>query len=284
VKGLIAIATVILAGHSGFCFGVRRAVETAEGSAPALTLGPIIHNPQVVSELEVRGVTVLDSVESLEGRKTDTVVIRSHGVGPSVREALEQTGVEIADATCPHVLRAQRAAHDLAVRHGAVVVVGDPVHPEVSAIKECAELGGGRVWVVDSPEHLPDGLPSPVGVVVQTTQNRAVFEAVLKRLEEVGVQADVKDTICSSTAKRQQAARELAAEVDAMVVIGGRNSSNTTRLYEICKQIRPRTFHVEKPSDLDISQLSGCETVGITAGASTPEDQIAAVEELLRGL
>jgi 4-hydroxy-3-methylbut-2-enyl diphosphate reductase len=279
---------VVRASAAGACFGVQRALDMAyrcaQAQRPVASLGPLIHNPQVVSQLESRGVTVLDSVASLEGRKASTVIIRSHGVGPSVRAELERTGVQIADATCPHVLRAQRAGRQLAQKHGAVVVVGDPVHPEVAAIREHAELGGGRVWVVDSPDELPADLPSTVGVVVQTTQNRTVFEQVLGCLEGLGVQADVKDTICSATAERQQAARDLAAEVDAMVVIGGRNSSNTTRLYEICRQICPKTFHIEQPADLDASQLSGCMTVGVTAGASTPEDQIRAVEELLRGL
>ena len=276
---------VIRAVAAGACYGVQRALDmafTAAGDAGTVeSLGPLIHNPQVVGELADKGIRVIDDPGDAAG---DTVIIRSHGVGPADRRALASTGVGIVDATCPHVLRAQKAAVKLAEEIGTVIVVGDPEHPEVDAIREYAEEAGGSVRVVDSPEAIPDDIPRRVGVVVQTTQNRAVFERVLAALEARGIEPTVKDTICSATAKRQSAARDLAAHVDAMVVIGGHNSSNTTRLYEICKAMCPKTYHIETIGELDASCFAGCATVGITAGASTPEAQIVPVQEYLERL
>ena len=276
---------VIRAQAAGACYGVQRALDMAYRAAveadDAKSLGPLIHNPQVVSELRNRGIDVIHSAaDAVSG----TVIVRSHGVGPSEKDALECADVVVVDATCPHVLRAQQAAIKLAEKHGAVVVIGDPEHPEVEAIRAYAERAGGTVWVVDSPEHVPEGLPAMVGVVVQTTQNREVFNAIMARIAELGIQTDVKDTICSSTSKRQSAARDLAAQVDAMVVIGGHNSSNTTRLFEICKSICPKTFHIERIDELDPADFADCTIVGITAGASTPEDQIIPVESYLERL
>ena len=276
---------VVRAEAAGACYGVQRALdmanEAADTCADVKSLGPLIHNPQVVRDLEERGVRVVnDPADARDG----TVIIRSHGIGPLVRDTIERTDANIIDATCPHVLRAQKAAAKLAEAHGNVIVVGDPKHPEVEAIREYAQRAGGVVWVVDSVAAIPAALPDEVGVVVQTTQNRAVFDAVLDALHQMGLQIHVKDTICTATAKRQNAAKELAATVDAMVVIGGHNSSNTTRLYEICKSLCPKTYHVESIEELHGADFAKCQTVGITAGASTPEEQIAAVEEYLERL
>lgn len=273
------------ASAAGACFGVQRALDMAQRAGAAydhvVSLGPLIHNPQVVAQLATKGVRAVD-VDDVPGR--GAVVIRSHGVGPKARMSLDREGLIVVDATCPHVLRAQRAATELARLYGTVIVVGDALHPEVEAIREYAELAGGDVRVVDDPAAIPRDLPPKVGVVVQTTQNRAVFDAIIDALRGAGVDADVRDTICTATSKRQIAARELAAEVDAMVVIGGHNSSNTTRLYEICKAICERTYHVETVRELEPADFAGCETVGITAGASTPESQIVPVEEFLERL
>ena len=276
---------VIRAAAAGACFGVQRALDLANQAAKdypkVKSFGPLIHNPQVVAELAAAGVAPVDSVDDgYDG----AIVIRSHGLGPAARATLDRPGIEVVDATCPHVLRAQQAAVKLAQTHGAVVVVGDPQHPEVNAILEYAEQAGGRVWAVDSPAHIPSDLPERVGVVVQTTQNREVFDSIVVALHDAAVETDIKDTICSATAQRQTAARELAGEVDAMVVIGGHNSSNTTRLYEICKAICTKTYHVETVSELNSVDFSSCETVGVTAGASTPESQIVPVEEYLERL
>jgi len=276
---------VIRANAAGACYGVQRALDMAAQAAAEYddvkSLGPLIHNPQVVAELAKRGMAVVDeAAEDLTG----TVIIRSHGVGPAARAKLDDLGVTVVDATCPHVLRAQQAASKLAREHGFVVVIGDPHHPEVDAIRGYAELAGGEVCIVDAPESVPAKLPAKVGVVVQTTQNRTVFDAIIRALEDIGAELDVKDTICSATTKRQDAARSLASTVDAMVIIGGHNSSNTTRLYEICHEICPKAYHIESIEELDPADFSGCATVGITAGASTPESQIVPVERFLERL
>ena len=161
---------------------------------------------------------------------------------------------------------------------------GEAGHPEVEGLVACAREAGGQVAVVTEPADLPDGLPAPVGIVVQTTQTRESLDAVVDALVARGIEPQVKNTICFATRQRQEAAAALADEVDAIVVIGGRNSSNTTRLAEVCALTCPRTFHIESADELDPAAFAGCRRVGVTAGASTPENQIAAVEAFLRTL
>ena len=260
---------VIRAKRAGACYGVQRALDmalqTANDKGGASTLGPLIHNPHVVSELARRGIRAIDvPSEAKEG----TVIIRSHGVTPQVRRAIESRGLPIVDATCPHVARAQKAAARLARSCGQVVVVGEAGHPEVEGLVAYATEAGGRVIVAASAD-------------VQTTQTREALSDVLSALEQRSVEVEVKDTVCLATRERQESAADLAGTVDAMVVIGGRNSSNTTRLAEICTAVCKSTHHIESADELDCAWFDGCETVGITAGASTPEDQIAEVEHLL---
>ncbi|MGI6591392.1 MAG: 4-hydroxy-3-methylbut-2-enyl diphosphate reductase [Eggerthellaceae bacterium] len=273
------------ARFAGACYGVKRALEMAETASQQTgtvqSLGPLIHNPSVVSHLQQAGVSVADSVSDITA---DRVIIRSHGVGPQVRRKLDEKDVQIIDATCPHVFRAQQAAAEVARDCGTVIVVGDAKHPEVEGLREYAEQAGGQVFIVGSADSLPDDLPDAVGVIVQTTQNRALFDAVIAALHARGIETEVRDTICTATMKRQAAAAELARQVDALVVIGGHNSSNTTRLFEICKKICPKTVHIESASELDPAFFDGCDAVGVTAGASTPEDQIIEVMDYLRDL
>lgn len=276
---------VVRAAEAGACYGVQRALDIARNEAAksddVKSLGPLIHNPQVVEQLQEAGVRVLHDVGP---GVTGTVVIRSHGVPPQVKRDLLLSNVRIADATCPYVYRAQHAAASLAQDQHYVIVVGDPAHPEVEAICAYAREAGGEVQVIDGVASIPPVLPPSVGVVVQTTQKRRVLDEVLEALHRRGVATTVKDTICSSTAKRQKAAADLAGRVDAMVVIGGYNSSNTTRLYEICKPLCPKTYHIEVADELDASLFEGCGLIGVTAGASTPESQIAPVVEYLERL
>lgn len=276
---------VIRARHAGACYGVQRALDMAcavidEGGA-VVTLGPLIHNPQVVSDLERRGARVVDDPGQVCG---GTAVIRSHGVTPEVRARLEARADGVVDATCPHVARAQAAAAELAAQGCRVIVVGEAGHPEVEGLTAWARNAGGKVDVVAAPADVPPGLYDPVGVVVQTTQMRENLDAVVSELEARGLHPLVRNTICSATRQRQKSATDVAAQADAMVVIGGRNSSNTTRLAEICAKSCPRTFHVESVCELDAAQFEHCETVGVTAGASTPEGQIAAVVAFLEAL
>lgn len=277
---------VVRAAYAGACYGVQRALDLAlkavEDGGRAYTLGPLIHNPQVVAQLAERGVRAVDGVEDVAG--AGTVVIRSHGVTPAVKRSVAACGLPLVDATCPHVARAQRAAADLAEQGRHVVVVGEAGHPEVEGLVACAREAGAPVSVVAGPDDLPDTLDGPVGVVVQTTQTREVLDAVVAALEQRGVQLLVKNTICFATRQRQEAAAALADEVDAIVVIGGRNSSNTSRLADICAAACPRTHHIESPDEIDPAWLAGCAVVGVTAGASTPEEQIEAVATLLEAL
>ena len=276
---------VVRARNAGACYGVQRALDMAlaavEGGGAASTLGPLIHNPQVVADLAARGVRAVEHVEDVHA---GSIVIRSHGVTPAVRRAAASRGLPVVDATCPHVARAQKAAAQLGERLGRVVVVGEAGHPEVEGLVACAREAGAEVFVAARPADLPACLREPVGVVVQTTQTRAALDAVEEALRARGVNPEVKNTICSATSQRQEAAAELAGEVDAIVVVGGRNSSNTTRLADICAASCPRTYHIESPDEVDPAWFAGCESVGVTAGASTPEAHIAAVVARLEAL
>ena len=276
---------VILAENAGACYGVQRALDMAnaasEADGEAYTLGPLIHNPGVVKALEKKGVHVAESASDV---RDGTIIIRSHGVMPSVREEVYAKGLPVVDATCPHVARAQRAAAELAADGCRVIVVGEPGHPEVEGLRAYAKLEGAKVDVVASPGDVPSDLRSPIGVVVQTTQRRENLDAVVERIREQGIDPVVKHTICFATRQRQDAAAELARTVDAMVVIGGRNSSNTTRLAEICEASCERVLHVESADELTPAFFEGCHTVGVTAGASTPEDQIEQVTTYLESL
>ena len=276
---------VKLAKNAGACYGVQRALEMANEAASltgeAHTLGPLIHNPVVVAQLEQRGVRVADDVADVA---SGTVIIRSHGVTPEVRDEIAARGLPTIDATCPHVLRAQKAAADLARQGCHVIVVGEAGHPEVLGIAAYACREGADVAVASSADDVPGKLQAPVGVVVQTTQKREILDAVVEAIRAQGVEPIVKDTICTATRERQDETAQLAEAVDAMVVLGGRNSSNTTRLTEICAARCERTFHVESPAELSAEWFEGCDVVGVTAGASTPEDQIAALVAVLEQL
>ena len=277
---------VVLADPAGACYGVERALALAReaalrpGNPHVSTLGPLIHNPIVVRDLESAGVSVAGSVDEADD---GVLVIRSHGVTREVlAEASAAEGLEVVDATCPHVARVQREAQAMAADGRYVIVVGEPGHPEVEGI---ASYAGERSAVVERAVDLPD-LPSDtrVGVVVQTTQSPALLREVEEALRERISDVRVADTICSATARRQQAAAEVAGSCDAMIVIGGRNSGNTRRLFELCAGLCPNSHHIESPDEMDPGWFIGCETVGITAGASTPRSQIESVMAVLGGL
>jgi len=267
---------VEVARHAGVCYGVERALkmaqEAAEKGTVVHTLGPLIHNPQAVAELREQGVEVAACIEEADD---GTLIIRSHGVDPAIIEQAEEKGLDVVDATCPFVTAAHTCARELAEQGMSVIIVGEEDHPEVEGIQAHA---GGTALIVQSADDLPARLPSrKVGVVVQTTQSlqrlQSVVDALLPRVNELRV----CNTICSATAKRQLSAEELARTVDVMVVVGGHNSGNTTRLAEICRAVNPRTHHVETAEELEPSWFEGVESVGVTAGASTPDKQMAGV-------
>lgn len=276
------MAEIRIAEEAGACYGVRRALdmvlsaaETATG--PVHTLGPLIHNPQVVADLASRGVTVVEDPRQQAG---STLLMRTHGVTPEVEEAARTSGVTVLDATCPYVKKAHVAAERLERDGYQVIIVGEAGHPEVEGTHGHAP----SAVVVGSAEEL-DGIKVArrVGVVVQTTQTRdclsSVIDALLDRAEEVRV----VNTICEATTVRQRAAAELAREADVMVVIGGRNSANTTHLAEICAERCPRTHHIETAEELDPAWFAGAALIGITAGASTPGSQIERVRAAISG-
>lgn len=273
---------VIRAKHAGVCYGVERALDMAvaammDGDA-TYTLGPLIHNPKVVQDLSDRGVKAIDSVDDIE---SGIVVIRSHGVEPQVIESLKERGFTVVDATCPHVAKAHRAAEELREMGCYILVLGRAEHPEVRGL--CGHAGP-RSFVINGVEDIPAELPEPVGIIVQTTESKEKLDSVVSCLKDRGYDPVVKNTICFATRQRQDSAAALADEVDAIVVIGGKNSSNTTHLFEICKSHCSRSYFVESCSELDSSMFEGCSVVGVTAGASTPDDQISAVVNYLESL
>jgi 4-hydroxy-3-methylbut-2-enyl diphosphate reductase len=272
---------VILAKRAGFCFGVKRATqlafEAAEKEGDTYTLGPIIHSPQVVERLQEMGVRVLSD---LEGVSEGTVIIRSHGVTAGELEEAVSRELAVVDATCPFVKKAQEHVRTLSEAGYDVVVVGDDHHPEVQGIVSYAS---GRVFVVASGAEAK-ALPAMarIGVVAQTTQSFENLQQVVAACLRKGGEIRVYNTICDATSVRQEEARELAARVDSMVVIGGFNSANTCRLAELCAEIQPRTHHIETEEELEPAWFDGCSSVGVTAGASTPKWLIDRVVARLR--
>lgn len=271
---------ILMAKEAGFCFGVKRAVNIAEQTlrekGRAFSLGPLIHNPQVVDQLRERG---LEPVEGIEGVGRGPVIIRSHGVSRKVLEELKSRGVEVVDATCPYVKRAQRWAASLSRRGYFVVIVGEQEHPEVKAIMSYLE---GEGMVVESPEGIRAlHRRRKIGVVAQTTQEKDRFGEVIKALLPLCEELTIYNTLCEVTSKRQQEALRIAREVDCMIVVGGRDSANTRRLAELCSRIQPRTYHVETEEELKPEWFRGIKRVGLTAGASTPLETIRRVRDTL---
>lgn len=260
---------VILADYLGFCYGVKRAIKIArENAAPdgsACTLGPIIHNPQMVERLKDEGVGTIDCLDDLKRGK---VIIRSHGVGPETYEKAEAMGLECVDATCPHVKKAQLSAKELAEEGRFVVIVGEKEHPEVHSIVQWA---GGNVAVIETVAEVAS-VPnaSRLGIISQTTFSGERFREIVSALLDKSRDIRVMRTICTATDQRQRAARELASKVDVMLVIGGKNSANTTRLAQLCAKIC-RTYHIETAEELQPAWFDNIEKIGITAGASTPD-------------
>jgi len=276
---------VILAKHAGFCMGVRRAVETTletvrKEDNGISTFGPLIHNPQVLELLHLKGI---DAISTPDESVKSTVVIRAHGIPPQAREELEKTCVSVCDATCPHVLRAQNTIRKHAAKGHHTVIVGDKGHAEVDGLLGCA---GGKGFVISNPEEissLPDGLED-VCVVAQTTQNRETFDNACEALKNRYRHVEIFNTICNATRDRQQEVRRIAEQVDAMIVVGGRNSANTARLVEIAQETSVKTYFVESEQELDLEEISQFGKVGVSAGASTPYWMIDRVVETLRSL
>ena len=280
---------VELAKTAGFCFGVKRAVDTVYQQIEQyrgekiFTYGPIIHNEEVIKDLRSHGVEVLNDEEELKTADADVVVIRSHGVAKYIYDILEERGITCVDATCPFVKKIHKIVAEKSAEGSYIVIVGNGEHPEVQGIRGWA---GEQVTVVQTPENaerfeLPDK-DQKVCIVAQTTFNYNKFKELVEIISKKRYDIVVLNTICNATKERQTEARQIAARVDAMVVIGDKRSSNTQKLFEICKEECLNTYYIQTLDDLDINQLRSVESVGITAGASTPNKIIEEVQNNVR--
>lgn len=283
---------VKLAKTAGFCFGVKRAVETvyeqiekqkeAEKKLPIYTYGPIIHNEQVVQDLEEKGVRVLESREELEALEEGIVVIRSHGVGKDICELIEKKRLVCVDATCPFVKRIHNIVEKESGEGKQIVIIGNPGHPEVEGICGWCSTPAFIIETEEEIEKLAIQKGKQVYVVSQTTFNYNKFQYFVEILKKREYTVNVVNTICNATEERQAEARDIARLADVMIVIGGAHSSNTGKLFEICQKECARTCFIQTLADLNPDILEGSRLVGITAGASTPNNIIEEVQNYVR--
>lgn len=272
-----------VAKSAGFCFGVQRAVDTVyeqveKGVCPIYTYGPIIHNEVVVQDLEEKGVKVINSREELESLTEGTVIIRSHGVGREIYDLIQKQGLKCVDATCPFVKKIHRTVEKESAAGKQIIIIGNDRHPEVEGIKGWCHT---KAHVIESAEQarefdLPETVPTCI--VSQTTFNYKKFKDLVEILDKKRYDRVVVNTICNATEERQTEARQIAAEVEAMIVIGGSHSSNTQKLFEICRKECENTYYIQTVHDLDLEVLRSTGLVGITAGASTPKKIIEEVQ------
>ncbi len=278
---------VRLAQCAGFCFGVKRAVDTVyeqiKTGKTIYTYGPIVHNEEVVRELEEKGVSVIPDKAALERMKAPaTVIIRAHGVAREIYDIMEKNGLECVDATCPFVKKIHRVVEKKSAEGCHVIVIGDPTHPEVEGIVGWCS---GPVTVLETPEDAENFLPEKeekLCIVSQTTYNYNKFQYIVEIFQKKGYNDSVVNTICNATEERQQSAKALAKEADIMIVIGGRHSSNTRKLYEICSRECANTYFIQTLDDLHLELPKSVRLVGITAGASTPNKLIEEVQNYVR--
>ena len=273
---------VTVAKTAGFCFGVKRAVEKVyeqigKTEKPIYTYGPIIHNEQVVGDLQEKGVEVIDTLEELKTIRDAVVVIRSHGVGKDVYDILKENGVEIVDATCPYVKKIHRIVEKQTAEGRRVLIVGSEDHPEVQGIKG---WGNERTKVIENMDdfrrlELPED--EKLCIVSQTTLNYKKFQDLVEKISKTRYDITVLNTICNATQERQVEAMRIASQVDVMLVIGGKHSSNTQKLYDICRKECKNTYYIQTLGDFNPECISSVRSVGITAGASTPNNIIEEV-------
>lgn len=277
---------VTVAKSAGFCFGVKRAMDMvyaeAENREKVYTLGPIIHNEMVVKDLEERGVYAIDSPADLPEGDEATVIIRSHGITKEVFEELEKKNVRVVDATCPFVKKIHNIVQEKKKEGYEIVVVGSASHPEVQGI--CGWCGNDCT-VLQTPEEAEEFRSSgdrKICLVAQTTFNYKKFEDIVDILRKKSYDILVMNTICNATEERQTEAGTIARKSDAMIVIGGKHSSNTQKLYEICRNECGNTHFIQTLDDLDLNLFQSFRSVGITAGASTPNNLIKEVQSYVR--
>lgn len=269
---------VILAKTAGFCFGVKRAVDTVykeAGKKNVYTYGPIIHNSEVVNDLKKKGVEVINSREELEALEEGTVIIRSHGVAREIYDLINEKGLELVDATCPFVRKIHKIVEKAGNEGNQVIIVGSEQHPEVQGIKGWCT---GEVHIISEASQLEGiDLNKPTTLVSQTTFNYKKFQDLVEIIKKKEYNICISNTICNATEERQNEARRIARRADAMIVIGDSSSSNTRKLYEICKTECQETFYIQTLSGLELDKLKSSDCIGITAGASTPNNIIEEV-------
>ncbi len=258
-----------IATKAGFCFGVKRAIDITfnlakEDNKGLYTYGPLIHNPQVVEELKQKGVKTVDDLTSPDIR---TIIIRTHGVSPEVYAETSKMGYNVIDATCPFVKKAQNFAQILKDEGYQVLIIGDQQHPEVQGL---IGFAGGNAVVAGDADHLP-ALKNKVGIIVQTTQPFDTFKKIVLQVISTVREVKIYNTICDFTAQRVRETRELAKKVDLMIIVGGKNSSNTNQLVKLSKDVCAKVYHIETAEEIREEWFQGVETAGITGGASTPQ-------------
>ena len=277
---------VTVAKSAGFCFGVKRAIDTVyqeiEKGEQVFTLGPIIHNEQVVQELADKGVRVIHSLEELADIKEGTVVIRSHGVSEKVIRQLEKYDIKIVDATCPFVSKIHRIVQQKYREGYRIVIIGSRTHTEVEGINGWCEDSAAVLETVDEAENFRPDPQKKLCIVSQTTFNYKKFKDMVAIFEKKSYDILVMNTICNATEERQTEAGTIARQSDAMLVIGGKHSSNTQKLYEICSKECPNTYFIQTLDDLNLELFQSFRSVGITAGASTPNNIIKEVQANVR--
>ena len=282
------MSNVVLAKSAGFCFGVKRAVnmvyeEIDKAEGPIYTYGPIIHNDEVVKDFENKGVTVIKDLAQLDDIAKGEIIVRSHGISRKEYEIMEEKGFTVVDATCPFV----RKIHKLVDEHSKlgehIVIIGNPNHPEVCGIK--GWVNGDAVTIIESKDEAKEftvNSEQKVCIVSQTTFNYNKFQELVEIIAKKEYNIIVLNTICNATEERQTEARRIAKEVDAMIVIGDKNSSNTQKLFEICNTECEKTYYIQTSKDMDFGLLKSINNVGITAGASTPNNIIEEVSKNVR--
>lgn len=277
---------LILAKTAGFCFGVQKAVEKVyeqiETNKKIYTFGPIIHNEEVVKDLEDKGVKVIRFEEELQQLKEGTIIIRSHGVSKRIYEMIKAQGLECVDATCPFVKKIHRTVENESRAGKKIIIIGNKEHPEVQGIMGWAETPAEVVESLEEAEKFKHNKESAICLVSQTTFNYKKFQDIVEIFQKKGYDISVVNTICNATAERQAEAKEIATQADAMIVIGGNHSSNTRKLVEICSRECENTFFIQTLDDLRLDVPETIRCIGITAGASTPNNIIEEVQNYVR--
>ena len=278
-----------IAKSAGFCFGVTRAVNMVyeaieKENVPIYTYGPIIHNDEVVKDMEKNGVTVINDLDELSSHKKGVMIIRSHGISKAEYDKIKDCGFEVLNATCPFVSKIHRYVEDYSSKGYDIIIVGSPKHPEVCGIKGWADEKC-HVTIINSPEDAEKytkNSTKKLCIVSQTTFNYNKFQDIVEIIAKKGYDITVLNTICNATEVRQTEARKVAQCSDVMIVIGDRHSSNTQKLFEICKNECKNTYYIQTSDEMDYTQIRSNNNVGITAGASTPNNTIEEVSKNVR--